>query len=590
MSQSRRSVLRRAAAISQYEPTSALRPNRPGFADSGKIRGRITSTRCTLSGSYRPSALTRHPDTKRHRRLLHQQLTGHQPGTVPVMDEMCSVKFCRLAGNSLSRIEKDAFTGLTGLKLLDLQNNHLTRVPSEALKNLKNLRSLHLDANFISRLPASSFRGLTSLRHLWLDDNFLTEVPVLALSSLTELQALTLALNNISFIPDRAFTALSQLLVLHLHDNRIHSLGPRSFNGLYKLETLDLSFNRINSFPTAVRSLVSLRALNLQNNHIPVVPDNAFTGNPSIETINIQNNPLHTVGHSSFQLLPELKTLSLRGSSIVEFPDFTGTNKLETLDLSHDLIQNLPSFSRCTKIQHTVSALQSDFQCCVFLQRLRSVSQQDTVDGSSLSGSSLVSTDRFSGSDLETDLGPGVFLSLLSSEVCVFVMMAAVMEGESRAKSCFQISCVVCCSLALTLPLVSVEDRGLRSLCEHSVWWTHSSALVLFNTFCFLFMILARMTRHPLHGGVSLTILLANTMLFLSASLLCLSSLLSPDVSTCAVLIISSLPCCVDPLLYMILSPRFGRELQSFLHQTPRRPKTEEEPGRAGVRDEEKAF
>ncbi|XP_023257106.1 leucine-rich repeat-containing G-protein coupled receptor 6-like [Seriola lalandi dorsalis] len=177
----------------------------------------------------------------------------------------------RLAGNSLSEIDREAFTGLTGLRLLDLQNNQLSRVPSEALENLKNLKSLpswfphdgdkrcpaftqdvtdgvgseiskgcplkstkrredrlfvrnplglsdrvssRLDANFISRPAASSFKGLTSLRHLWLDDNRLTEVPVLALSSLTQLHALTLALNNISSVPDQAFSALSQLLVL----------------------------------------------------------------------------------------------------------------------------------------------------------------------------------------------------------------------------------------------------------------------------------------------------------------------------------------------------------------------------------------
>ncbi|XP_026166696.1 leucine-rich repeat-containing G-protein coupled receptor 5-like isoform X2 [Mastacembelus armatus] len=229
----------------------------------------------------------------------------------------------RLGGNSLTEISRDAFTGLPALTLLNLHNNRLQRAPCAALEKLKNLRSLRLDANVILRLPASCFNGLWSLLHLWLDDNVLTEVPVLALSSLTQLQALTLALNNISSVPDRAFASLGRLLVLHLHDNQIQSLGRRSFEGLQDLETLDLSFNRIHCFPAAIRSLRGLRQLNLQNNQIPVVPVNAFTGNPAIETINFRNNPLLAVGPGSSRLLSGL-------SSIPEFPDGPGTNEPET--------------------------------------------------------------------------------------------------------------------------------------------------------------------------------------------------------------------------------------------------------------------
>ncbi|XP_071376361.1 leucine-rich repeat-containing G-protein coupled receptor 5-like [Centroberyx affinis] len=283
----------------------------------------------------------------------------------------------RLAGNGLTDVPKDAFAGLINLKVLMLQNNHLQQVPPEALENLRNLQSLRLDANSLSRLPASSLRGLASLRHLWLDDNLLSELPVGALSALPGLQAVTLALNNITRIPDRAFHSLRQLVVLHLHDNQIHSLGESCFSGLHNLETLDLSSNRLDSFPAAIRSLISLKELNLHSNNIKAIPEYSFIGNPSLETINIQNNPVQTVGGSAFQQLAELRTLSLSGtSSITAFPDLSGTNRLETLsitathisfipssvcqqlpnlhklDLSHNLIQSLPSFSGCRKLQN----------------------------------------------------------------------------------------------------------------------------------------------------------------------------------------------------------------------------------------------
>uniref|UniRef100_A0A8C6R6F2 Leucine rich repeat containing G protein coupled receptor 5 n=1 Tax=Nannospalax galili TaxID=1026970 RepID=A0A8C6R6F2_NANGA len=258
----------------------------------------------------------------------------------------------RLAGNALTHIPKGAFTGLYSLKVLMLQNNQLRQVPTEALQNLRSLQSLRLDANHISYVPPSCFSGLHSLRHLWLDDNALTEIPVQAFRSLSALQAMTLALNKIHHIPDYAFGNLSSLVVLHLHNNRIHSLGKKCFDGLHSLETLDLNYNNLDEFPTAIRTLSNLKELHFYE------------------------NPIQFVGISAFQHLPELRTLTLNGASqITEFPDLTGTANLESLtltgakisslpqtvcdqlpnlrvlDLSYNLLEDLPSFSGCQKLQ-----------------------------------------------------------------------------------------------------------------------------------------------------------------------------------------------------------------------------------------------
>ncbi|XP_039077361.1 leucine-rich repeat-containing G-protein coupled receptor 5 isoform X2 [Hyaena hyaena] len=258
----------------------------------------------------------------------------------------------RLAGNALTYIPKGAFAGLYSLKVLMLQNNHLRQVPAGALQNLRSLQSLRLDANHISYVPPSCFSGLHSLRHLWLDDNALTEIPVQAFRSLSALQAMTLALNKIHHIPDYAFGNLSSLVVLHLHNNRIHSLGKKCFDGLHSLETLDLNYNNLDEFPAAIRTLSNLKELHFYD------------------------NPIQLVGRSAFQHLPELRTLTLNGASqITEFPDLTGTASLESLtltgaqiaslpqtacdqlpnlqvlDLSYNLLEDLPSFSVCQKLQ-----------------------------------------------------------------------------------------------------------------------------------------------------------------------------------------------------------------------------------------------
>ncbi|XP_054862687.1 leucine-rich repeat-containing G-protein coupled receptor 5-like [Amphiprion ocellaris] len=282
----------------------------------------------------------------------------------------------RLAGNDLSSIPRGAFSGLYNLKVLMLQNNQLRSVPAEAFNNLHNLQSLRLDANHISSIPVGCFSGLRSLRHLWLDDNSLTEVPVEALSELPALQAMTLALNHIGHVPDHAFSQLGRLVVLHLNNNRIVSMGTSCFHGLHSLETLDLNYNSLVEFPTAIRSLSHLKELGFHSNNIQSIPEHAFTGNPSLITIFFYDNPIQYVGRSAFQDLPELRTLSLNGAAeLTEFPDLTGTRRLESLtitgaqitslpasvceqlpnlqllDLSYNHIQTLPSFSGCERIQ-----------------------------------------------------------------------------------------------------------------------------------------------------------------------------------------------------------------------------------------------
>ncbi|XP_069620704.1 leucine-rich repeat-containing G-protein coupled receptor 5 [Ranitomeya imitator] len=305
--------------------------------------------------------------------LSMNNITKLPPGTLHTLHYLEEL---RLAGNDLTYIPKGAFAGLSSLKVLMLQNNQLKQVPNDAFHNLRNLQSLRLDANHISYVPPNCFNGLNSLRHLWLDDNSLSEIPVRALESLSALQAMTLALNKIHHIPDHAFKNLSSLVVLHLHNNRIDSLGKKCFDGLHSLETLDLNYNNLEEFPTAIKTLRNLKELAFHSNNIRSIPEHAFIGNPSLITIHFFDNPIQHVGRSAFQHLPELRTLILNGASqITEFPDLTGTTSLESLtltgaqlvslpniicdqlpnlqmlDLSYNLIKDLPSFSACQRLQ-----------------------------------------------------------------------------------------------------------------------------------------------------------------------------------------------------------------------------------------------
>uniref|UniRef100_A0A8D0B7G4 Leucine rich repeat containing G protein-coupled receptor 6 n=1 Tax=Salvator merianae TaxID=96440 RepID=A0A8D0B7G4_SALMN len=247
----------------------------------------------------------------------------------------------RLSGNQLSEIPEEAFSGLCNLKILMLQNNQLTRIPAEALWDLPNLQSLRLDANLISIVPEKSFEGLPSLRHLWLDDNALTEIPVKALSNLPALQAMTLALNQIWHIPDYAFQNLTNLVVLHLHNNQIQTLGIHGFEGLHSLETLDLNYNELVEFPIAIRTLSRLQELGFHNNNIKAIPTKAFAGNPLLQIMTLTRAGIRLLPGGMCQQLPSLRVLELSHNQIEELPSFHDCQKLEEIGLQHNRIHEI---------------------------------------------------------------------------------------------------------------------------------------------------------------------------------------------------------------------------------------------------------
>uniref|UniRef100_A0A2K6F5V1 Leucine rich repeat containing G protein-coupled receptor 5 n=2 Tax=Propithecus coquereli TaxID=379532 RepID=A0A2K6F5V1_PROCO len=235
---------------------------------------------------------------------------------------------------------------------LDLSMNNISHLPPNPLPSLRFLEELRLAGNALTYIPKGAFAGLYSLKVLMLQNNQLRQVPTEALQNLRSLQS------------------------LHLHNNRIRSLGKKCFDGLHSLETLDLNYNNLDEFPTAIRTLSNLKELGFHSNNIRSIPEKAFVGNPSLITIHFYDNPIQFVGRSAFQHLPELRTLTLNGASqITEFPDLTGTANLESLtltgaqisslpqtvcdqlpnlqvlDLSYNLLEDLPSFSVCQKIQ-----------------------------------------------------------------------------------------------------------------------------------------------------------------------------------------------------------------------------------------------
>ncbi|KAI6200949.1 Slit-like protein 2 protein [Aphelenchoides besseyi] len=126
---------------------------------------------------------------------------------------------------------------------LRLEQNHISMIPSRAFRNLKNLRRLDMSKNNIRSIARDAFDGLSALNTLVLYANNLTDLPPEIFSSLSELQLLLLNANGLKCLRRGVFQGLKKLNLLSLYDNNIQSITNGTFDPLANLQTLHLARN-----------------------------------------------------------------------------------------------------------------------------------------------------------------------------------------------------------------------------------------------------------------------------------------------------------------------------------------------------------
>ena len=131
-----------------------------------------------------------------------------------------------LDDNSLVELPPDTFAGLAALETLNLSDNSLTALSAGAFAGLTTtLRALFLNDNKLAALSAGAFADLTTLRVLFLYGNSLAELPSDAFTGLTTLLNLRLDGNKLAALPAGIFSGTRALADLRLHGNP----GSRGF-------------------------------------------------------------------------------------------------------------------------------------------------------------------------------------------------------------------------------------------------------------------------------------------------------------------------------------------------------------------------
>uniref|UniRef100_A0A8C6WTZ9 Uncharacterized protein n=1 Tax=Neogobius melanostomus TaxID=47308 RepID=A0A8C6WTZ9_9GOBI len=120
---------------------------------------------------------------------------------------------------------------------------------------------------------------------------------------------LTIQYTNISSITEQHLNrTLTDLRELHLFSNRIQNLGPHLLRGLPKLRALDLTDNQLSVLPADVFSHAPLESLVLKNNQIEIASDEWLAENSRLTWLDLSGNRLTKIPATLFHnkvLLPE---------------------------------------------------------------------------------------------------------------------------------------------------------------------------------------------------------------------------------------------------------------------------------------------
>jgi Leucine-rich repeat (LRR) protein len=186
------------------------------------------------------------------------------------------------------------------------------------------------------RIDGSIFRGLVSLNKLTITRcKSVKRLEQTTFQYIPNVEYVDCSENSISSIEPGAFNVPSKLRHLNLTENLLEKCP--SLNELRNLESLVLYENRINSlyglFEGCEGVNMNLRLLDLGQNALSSLPDNAFSSLPSLITLNLRINPISRIARGAFTDLVNLRVLDLSYTCFNEIviDIFSSSSYLENL-------------------------------------------------------------------------------------------------------------------------------------------------------------------------------------------------------------------------------------------------------------------
>ncbi|XKL61644.1 hypothetical protein PGB90_001477 [Kerria lacca] len=260
--------------------------------------------------------------------LFNNSINVLAPGLLEGLDQLVILDLSRNELTS-SWVNKDTFSGLIRLVVLNIGYNQLTKIDSHVFQDLYSLQILNLEHNNIESITDSSFSALNNLHALKLSYNKLVTVETFHFAGLFVINQLYLDHNRIMSIDGRTFENCSNLHDLGLYGNVLTKI-PESIKQLHFLKNLDLGGNRIQQIiNSSFEGLDQLNSLILSDNHIYNISKHAFGTLPSLKVLNLASNRIQNVDRAAFGNSSILHAIRLDG------------NKLENINGIFVQLQNL---------------------------------------------------------------------------------------------------------------------------------------------------------------------------------------------------------------------------------------------------------
>ncbi|XP_058466642.1 toll-like receptor 6 [Malaya genurostris] len=258
-----------------------------------------------------------------------------------IFSDLYTLQILNLRHNQLEIIAADTFSPMNNLHTLLLSHNKIKYLDAYSLNGLYALSLLSLDNNVMTGIHPEAFRNCSSLQDLNLNGNELTQVP-LALKDMRLLRTVDLGENSITVIEEPGFRGMNNLYGLRLISNNIENITRKAFKDLPSLQILNLARNKIQFIEKgAFEPAISVQAIRLDGNLLTDI-EGLFTAMPNLVWLNISDNRLEQFDYS--QIPAHLQWLDLHKNELTELNNRYGLDNqlfLQTLDAS---------FNRLTKV------------------------------------------------------------------------------------------------------------------------------------------------------------------------------------------------------------------------------------------------
>ncbi|XP_034478124.1 protein artichoke-like [Drosophila innubila] len=256
-----------------------------------------------------------------------------------------------LRGNRLGSFNQQLFSET--LETLDISDCHISNVNFDFINQLPRLQDLSMANTNLSQIK--------QLPHIWRLDLSNCSLQQIDLSfsyyklNLSHNPALQLNFNDMDFeeyleldlsycnLDKIDFSRLRKLHKAHLQGNALESINANTFANNIELSLLDLSENSISVIENnSFNSLINLYNLNLANNKIVHLNENLISGSESLAELNLSHNKIQKLTKIISNSV-EYINMSWCNISTIEINALSNLSVIEVLDLSHNLINNIPN-------------------------------------------------------------------------------------------------------------------------------------------------------------------------------------------------------------------------------------------------------